>query len=366
MTSNVPFEEANRAASGRRRGSGLFWILLLVILGFLGYYFLSARNGAPSARVGGETAASTFGGAVGDSEATAAVDNIQPSSPGLLASFTSMIEGIFGGGGSDVTASGPSAADSGAMQAQMQIDGYVGQGGGQQAAQAGSTVTAEDVVLARADQRTLAKPKDYPYGFKDIVNRPVADPTGKSVGAVHDILVDRETGKSLAIVVNGDSDYRGVDLSAVKFDKVEGQDAKGEIKISTDASTVGSSPAFTYDDAARTRYVSLRSLEGGTVVDNEGNVAGKVDTVIYRNQTAQNILFTVLPSAARQLNTETFAIPYQDIKIETAANGATIIQLTEAQTAAMAKSLFDEPPVKPATAQAPAAATPATPVPTAQ
>jgi sporulation protein YlmC with PRC-barrel domain len=192
---------------------------------------------------------------------------------------------------------------------------------------------------------TISTPVVIPGAITDIINSVVVDENGQRVGTIYDILVDRHSGLATRVIINGGQPgYQGIDLSEVHFNQVAAQSASGAMRISTSAASVKASQPFDYAQMPKDQYVSLRGLEGSVVLDDQAKSAGQVNAVTYANGSAQNIVYTV-PAVVQGGHSVSFVIPYEAIRIITSPAGQAI-QLSHAQTAAMAATLFPQAPRK--------------------
>ncbi len=306
-TNDSPFDNAQVAVHANQLGpdyaartSGVFFksISLLIILGLGAAWFFVWRPNHAARAAQQQEAQTTDNAAVGDSLA----DKLSATLKGAI--------------GSDKAPSTESAG--------IELD------------QAKQQAAADK---QQSQQSSLSSaPVAYEGSFTNIIDGKVTDETGKDAGMIYDILVDRETGASTAVVINNQKKYQGLDLSAVKFNEVAQQDSSGNMKISADAGAIAASPSFSYEKLPSQRYVSLRSLENGQVLDDQNKNAGQIDAVIYYNGSAQNIVFTV-PPIGNSTRKGTFVIPYKDVEVLAGAEG-NAIRLNNMQTAALASAVI--------------------------
>ena len=181
-----------------------------------------------------------------------------------------------------------------------------------------------------------AKPQDqYRHSVYDIVGSEVYNSAGNQIGMIHDILTDKKTGKAKAIIVNNGRDLAAIDLSDVT------QQQEGEAAVFTvEQEKATETPQFSYESFKENdKYVSLRQLRDGQVIDFDGNPSGDIDAIIYENEEAQNIYFTLRPSLALQ-GPSKFFMPFKDVNIVKKENGYNI-RLNKKQTETLAEMVFE-------------------------
>ncbi len=296
-------------------------ILLLLILGFSVAAWLLYGHASAGSQ---EPAAAPNSILSGPASTTMPAETESESAPVSGSGSAGVMEKL---GGLIGNLLGPGVSAGNGIDAQIKID---------QAKRQASAQAAAAIEPASAPSSPVA----YPGSVKNVLNSSVEDENNSSVGTVYDILVDRQTGMSTAVILNGKNNYRGIDLSAIHFTEVARQDASGDISLSLDKHSLESSPSFRYDNLPEGRYVSLRSLENGKVLDDRGKEAGLIDAVTYYNGSARNIVFTV-PAVSSEASGKTFVIPYQDVTV-VALEKQNAIQLDKNQTAALASAVFSK------------------------
>jgi len=135
----------------------------------------------------------------------------------------------------------------------------------------------------------------YRHSIYDVVGSDVIGRKGEKAGEVHDILINKETGEARAVIVDQNADtYYDRDLARLNFKNIYTQQPDGDVRATITEDTLEDKKEFIYmnmDD----RFISLRHLRSGQILDFEGNVAGEVDAIIYRNAEAQRIFFALKP-----------------------------------------------------------------------
>lgn len=191
-------------------------------------------------------------------------------------------------------------------------------------------------------QKGVASGEDdeYRHSIVDVVGSEIYGRKGQKTGDIFDVLVHKDTGKAKAVVLNEDESRSVRDLASLGFKKVLKQQVDGDILLTVAEERVEDTSEFRYADMDAQDYVSLRHLRDGQLIDFEGEVAGQIEAVIYENAEAQTLYFTLRPALAQQGARE-FQIPFEEAEI-VENRGGYDIQLTKAQTAALAKFLFEQ------------------------
>tara|TARA_R110000764_G_scaffold4085_1_gene16887 strand:- start:4338 stop:5300 length:963 start_codon:yes stop_codon:yes gene_type:complete len=197
--------------------------------------------------------------------------------------------------------------------------------------------------LKRADsiallQKPLVTEDEYKHSLFDAVGREVYGREGETSGTVHDILVHMDTGQAKAIIIHDDNAQYERDLMAVHFVEVVEKKSDGDVLMTIPEGKDEAAVTFHYDKIDNTAYISLRLLRDSLLLDYEGKVAGRVDAVIYEDARAQNIYFTLSPLLAQE-GVSKFSLPFVGIDIIERSNGYDV-QLTKAQTKALAQMMF--------------------------
>lgn len=180
----------------------------------------------------------------------------------------------------------------------------------------------------------------YTHSIQTVVGSEVLDKDGQKTGQVFDILVNKDTGQAKAIIVQDDDSYYERDLKAVGFNYLDRKQDDGDRVLNIEEQTFEKAKEFEYNDKVNEAYVSLRRLQDGDLIDFEGEVAGKIDTVIYENAEAQDIYFTLRPTLAAQ-GPKRFKLAFSEAEIVETPDGLDV-QLTEQQTRGLASMLFSK------------------------
>lgn len=181
----------------------------------------------------------------------------------------------------------------------------------------------------------------YRFSVQDILGSEVLGREGEIAGSVHDILVNRETGAAKAIIVNDEGAYYDRDLNVLTFEYVLKQEADGDTLVTVTEDVLDLAPEFYYEVIKDDIHVSLRHLRDGQILDHNGNVAGHIDAVIYRNAEAQRVFFTLKPSMVPANRSANYALPFEGVHIFENPDGYDI-RLSETQTEALAHMLYGQ------------------------
>ena len=154
-------------------------------------------------------------------------------------------------------------------------------------------------------------------------------------------MIEKETGMARAVIVDPQGGYYNHDLARLRFDNVLKQQPAGKVRATITDDKIETKRPFLYDDVNDARFVSLRHLRDGQVLDDQGNVAGQVDAIIYQNAQAQRIFFALKPSLTSAGMPQIFGIPYEAVDVVQSADGFDI-QLSKEQTQSLAHSLYGE------------------------
>ena len=203
-----------------------------------------------------------------------------------------------------------------------------------------ATQVLRKIAERRTAQSEALKQDDYRHSVLDVVGSEVYDRKGDKAGKIHDILVNKNTGKAKIIVMNDDESRYERDLTAMHFKRVLKQQTDGDVMMTITEEKIEDKPDFLYSSMGDTNFISLRALRNGQLLDFEGKVAGQVDAVIYENAEAQNIYFTLRPVLAQRIPTK-FFLPFEETKIIKSDNGYDI-KLTKKQTIELAERLLDD------------------------
>ena len=150
---------------------------------------------------------------------------------------------------------------------------------------------------------------------------------------LYDIMIDRRTGMARSVVIAGQAGYSAVDPDRIGF-----TNATLAVPAVVSFARNGNPPmVFTYGATGLVNEVSLRGLQNAPILDDQRKQAGAIDTIVYRNQTAQALIFTVpgtLPGSGTM-----FSLPYTAVRVGTDQNGNQFAQLNRDQTAAVAEAM---------------------------
>ncbi|MAI61804.1 MAG: hypothetical protein CBB87_04815 [Micavibrio sp. TMED27] len=179
----------------------------------------------------------------------------------------------------------------------------------------------------------------YRYSIYDVVGSDVVGRKGEKTGEVHDILINIETGEARAVIVDQNANgYYGRDLTRLNFKNISTQQSDGDVQATVTEDTLEDKKEFLYENTDD-RFVSLRHLRSGQILDFEGNVTGEVDAIIYRNAEAQRIFFAIKPTLSPTGESQLFGLPYEAVNVVENPDGYDI-QLTKEQTKSLAKIMY--------------------------
>ena len=176
----------------------------------------------------------------------------------------------------------------------------------------------------------------FNYSFLDVVGKEIKDEEGNVAGELYDVLINKNTGKAQAIIMQDDGNTSAKDLKAISFNEILVQDTNGEVETTLDHGEIMEKPKFKYIKSDNPDMLSLRQLQKGQILDMDGNVAGDVHAVIYENAEARNIYFRLEPSLRPKGSTGMFGLPFEAVNIKMNKDGYDVL-LTEEQTLALAK-----------------------------
>ncbi len=194
-------------------------------------------------------------------------------------------------------------------------------------------------ILENQAEAIAALKTQYENSVNDIINSDVMIPNGESAGKIHDILIHKDTGQAKAIIINSaDNGYYSNELKKLSFSKVTNPESEGTLKTSVTAETLADQEPFDYA-AKNEKYISLRSLENGKILDDQGQVAGKIIAIIYQDADTQSLYFALSPALAPNKKDKRFGIAFEAANLVKSDNGYDI-KLTKAQTEALARQVF--------------------------
>lgn len=148
-----------------------------------------------------------------------------------------------------------------------------------------------------------------------------------------DIMVDRRTGAARSVVLSHADFYHAVDPAKIALtDATLGSPATASVQADNRPPRV-----FAYGAADQVEQVSLRGLENAPILDDQHKKAGSIDTIVYRDQAAKALIFTV-PGTTPGSGTM-FTLPYGAVMIGTGKDGAQFAQMNRDQTAAVAGAM---------------------------
>lgn len=182
----------------------------------------------------------------------------------------------------------------------------------------------------------------YRHSLYDVIDAQVIDESGQDVGEITDILVNQDTGAARTLILDEDNHTIARDLKDIQFSRVFKQAPDGTTRLSISDSAVEEKPGYSYAADEPGKYISLRRLRGGQLLDFEGNVAGQIDAVIYGNAEAQGLVIDLRPTLDRadsRTGNFHFFLPFSEADFVENPDGLDI-KLTKEQTRALAQQLF--------------------------
>lgn len=196
------------------------------------------------------------------------------------------------------------------------------------------------LLLEEQAQAIANSEPQYENSVREIINSKVLTPNGEKVGKVHDILINKETGEAKAIIINDkDNGYYSNELKKLSFNKVINQSSDGQVLTSLTDDQFDDKSPFQYK-TQNDQYISLRNLKDAQILDDKGNVAGKMIAVIHQNAETQGLYFSLSPTLAPDKEDRRFGLPFEAVNLIKNNDGYDI-KLTKKQTENIAKHLFE-------------------------
>lgn len=181
----------------------------------------------------------------------------------------------------------------------------------------------------------------FEHSINDVIGKSVIGQYGDTAGEIHDVIVDRQTGEASAIIVNEESIYYERDLISLNFDDIVAKEANGPTLSSLSDNQIESKEIFSYEGLDKDRFISLKLLKEGQLLDFEGNIVGSVSTVIYRNAEAQNIYFLLAPKMVDDGQDRLYKIAFDEAQIVENKDGLDL-KLTSEQTLRLAEQIYND------------------------
>ena len=179
----------------------------------------------------------------------------------------------------------------------------------------------------------------YRMSFYDVLNGDIISSEGENAGNLHDIIIDKETGEAKAIVIEKDKRVFDRELGTLSFSQVLSQELDGDTQLTITETTFDAKTEFDYANIDYDRYISLRSLEDGQVIDDKSEYVGEIDALIYQNAEVQDVYFYVDPSLTPHGRANLVKIPFEELNVVKNASGFDI-QLSTEKTRELAASLY--------------------------
>jgi len=205
--------------------------------------------------------------------------------------------------------------------------------------------TQDNVVTEMVEaQQTYDDPATAPDGYRhsmsSIRGSRVFGSDGDPAGEIDDIMVDMESGKARAVIVDKGGHAFSRDIVALNFDDVAKQAPDGAVRMVIDDDRLEAMQDFEYGRLEKRGYISLNDLEDGQLIDYKGKIVGQIDAVIYTNAEARTLYFRPRPTL-RDEGLPDFYLPFEEANIIRNEDGFDV-KLTKSQTAALARVLFPE------------------------
>lgn len=223
------------------------------------------------------------------------------------------------------------------------IMGSMGSGGDDIALGTVDTSSAE-AYLDKEIERIKNQNDGYINSFANFIGKDVLDVDQNKVGEIHDIIVYKSTGKSVNLIVNKDGNAAVRELKAVSFKDILTQSENGETQLTLNSGAFSEDKDFDYADMDFNKYLSLKYLLEGQVLDDKNEVAGKIEAVIYENAEVKNICFLLKPKLinnAENSEESRFSLPFKYSNITKNVDGYDL-KLNNKQTVALAENLFTD------------------------
>lgn len=192
--------------------------------------------------------------------------------------------------------------------------------------------------MLRAKKSLQSLDDNYRHSVLDVIGSDVRGSRGENSGRVFDILIHKKTGHAKTIIMAEDETMYSQDLIALKFEKIALQKPNGDVISSITEDAMEDKASFDYSKIGDD-YLSLKRLRHGQLLDDEGNVAGQIDAVIYTNAEVQKIYFSLAPKLSPNKKKITFGLPYDQIKVVENPDGYDVV-MTKEQTKELAEALY--------------------------
>jgi sporulation protein YlmC with PRC-barrel domain len=179
----------------------------------------------------------------------------------------------------------------------------------------------------------------YRHSAYDVIGGSVYDSQDNYAGEIHDIIIEKQTGNAIAVVADQDDNLYENDLKAITINNVRAENNFGDIHMTVSENALESRQAFNYGNFDENRFISLKRLQNGKVLDFENKEAGMINAIVYKNKEAQRIYFTLDPGLTPEGEAILLSIPYDAINI-VESNGQYNIVLSRKQTEALADIIY--------------------------
>jgi hypothetical protein len=206
---------------------------------------------------------------------------------------------------------------------------------------------------AYRDMRDFFKGETAPKDLKNMqitksqtaagmIGQPIKDMNDKTVGKVHDIIVDKNGGAKMVIVSDGGVLGMGDKLAAFDYDVIVSRNKDGDVISTLTEKTIDRAVEFSYDakDAGENVRVlpvggySVAKILDGKLPDPQSKSVGEVENIAFRNGEAD--LVVVAFNQILGLGGEKAVLNYDELSLVQKDKGVDF-RLTAAQAAQFEK-----------------------------
>ena len=202
--------------------------------------------------------------------------------------------------------------------------------------------TMDAMVAMEQNKNRFANLDDgYRHSLNDVLGSEIRGSDGSVAGELHDVIIDIQTGKAQAIIVDKESAYYDRDLTALTFKAIATQEEDGDVRANITDDQIDQRRKFDYATLNQDQYVSLKDLREGQILDFENKVVGQVQAVIYENASANQIFFALQPSMVPAGKARVYGMSYTEMNVVKNPDGFDI-KLSKDQTEELAKLLYEK------------------------
>lgn len=169
-----------------------------------------------------------------------------------------------------------------------------------------------------------------------LIGTSVQDVSGKTIGKIHDIIIDDEGDAEWVILEDSGVLGLGTKLAAFDYDVIEGYNKDRDVVVKLTAPQIKSAKAFDYVAKANVTTIpagkySVAKLLDATVVGPDGKKVADVDTIAFEGDDAEYVIVTF--NQILGLGGEKAALNIDALDIATDAKGNHSFKLNSQQTA---------------------------------